>query len=92
MSKHEDPPAWFYTIGPASLLIAFLTLAISSVIGHEPAWVAVGVVGIITSTATWILMLNLREQIIILKGQAVRDAYEITGLQADLRRARSWQN
>lgn len=92
MSRHQDPPGWFYAAGPASLLTAFLALAIASVIGDEWAWVAVGTLGILVSAATWILILNLREETLVLKGQAVRDAYEMTSLKADLRRARSWQN
>lgn len=92
MSRHNDAPNWTYIAGPASLMVAFLALAISSVIaGHWP-WVAVAVFGILTSASNWILMLNLRQNIAALKGQHVRDAYRIGELEQHLRRARSWQN
>lgn len=90
--NRKEAPGWINAVPPVGMMASFTGMAIGAI--HDHRWYAVAacIIGICCAAATWYLIGLLREEIAAHKRQAVRDAYEISGLQADLRRARSWQN
>lgn len=91
MSSRREPQ-WIYWFPYAAMMAVFSILAVGFILADMWLFGAVSVCGILTTGMAWRTNQQLRDRIRVGTQQRVRDGYRIAELEAQLARARSWQN